>query len=130
MPSFLTQCPHCLTSFRVTDNQLEAADGLVRCGACLGIFSAAANRITLKQTPDEIAADENETPRDVADDTEEDTFAGELADEADEAATEVEEVLAVEFVLPGEFEAEPAMAEEDAPEPDTAPEPEHAILDA
>ena len=56
MPSFLTQCPHCLTSFRVTDSQLEAADGLVRCGACLGIFSAAANRITLKQTPEEAVA--------------------------------------------------------------------------
>src|SRR5688572_13135318 len=56
MPSFLTQCPHCLTSFRVTDAQLEAAEGLVRCGACLGIFSAAANRITLKQSPEDAAA--------------------------------------------------------------------------
>ncbi len=51
MASFLTQCPHCLTSFRVTETQLEAADGMVRCGACLGIFSATTNHITLKQPP-------------------------------------------------------------------------------
>lgn len=56
MSSFLTQCPHCLTSFRVTDRQLDAAEGRVRCGACLGIFSAEANRIIVKPTPDEIAA--------------------------------------------------------------------------
>lgn len=60
MPSFLTQCPHCLTSFRVTVAQLEAAEGLVRCGACLGIFSADANRITLKQTPGEAAQAQDE----------------------------------------------------------------------
>jgi predicted Zn finger-like uncharacterized protein len=58
MPSFLTQCPHCLTSFRVTGKQLDAAEGLVRCGACLGIFSAEANRITVKPTPEEAAAAE------------------------------------------------------------------------
>ncbi len=67
MPSFLTQCPHCLTPFRVTETQLEAADGLVRCGACLGIFSAAANRITLKQTPEEAAATGSQEPDDEMD---------------------------------------------------------------
>jgi predicted Zn finger-like uncharacterized protein len=49
MSSLLTQCPHCQTSFRVTAAQLEAAGGRVRCGSCLGIFSAPDNRITLKQ---------------------------------------------------------------------------------
>jgi predicted Zn finger-like uncharacterized protein len=49
MNSFLTRCPHCLTSFRVSGTQLDAAGGMVRCGACLGIFSATSNRITLKQ---------------------------------------------------------------------------------
>ena len=33
--SFITQCPHCLTSFRVNQAQLGAANGAVRCGACL-----------------------------------------------------------------------------------------------
>jgi predicted Zn finger-like uncharacterized protein len=39
--SFVTQCPHCRTSFRVSLMQLGAARGAVRCGACLHIFNAA-----------------------------------------------------------------------------------------
>ena len=38
--SFVTQCPHCHTSFRVSSSQLEAARGAVRCGACLHVFNA------------------------------------------------------------------------------------------
>lgn len=48
MSDQLTQCPHCQTSFRVTTGQLTAAGGLVRCGACLGLFSAAINAIRVK----------------------------------------------------------------------------------
>ncbi|VAW50637.1 hypothetical protein MNBD_GAMMA05-2565 [hydrothermal vent metagenome] len=36
-----TQCPHCDTKFRVTDNQLQAADGVVRCGVCSEVFNTA-----------------------------------------------------------------------------------------
>lgn len=39
--SFVTQCPHCRTSFRVSSAQLGAANGAVRCGACLHVFNAA-----------------------------------------------------------------------------------------
>lgn len=39
--SFVTQCPHCRTSFRVNLTQLGAAHGAVRCGACLHVFNAA-----------------------------------------------------------------------------------------
>ncbi|MBS7726060.1 zinc-ribbon domain-containing protein [Pseudomonas lalucatii] len=39
--SFVTQCPHCRTSFRVNQAQLGAAHGAVRCGACLHVFNAA-----------------------------------------------------------------------------------------
>ncbi|MDW3716370.1 MJ0042-type zinc finger domain-containing protein, partial [Pseudomonas sp. 2023EL-01195] len=39
--SFVTQCPHCQTSFRVSRAQLGAAQGAVRCGACLHVFNAA-----------------------------------------------------------------------------------------
>ncbi|WP_374439406.1 DUF3426 domain-containing protein [Pseudomonas panipatensis] len=38
--SFITQCPHCQTSFRVNQAQLGAANGAVRCGACLKVFNA------------------------------------------------------------------------------------------
>lgn len=39
--SFVTQCPHCRTSFRISRAQLGAAHGAVRCGACLHVFNAA-----------------------------------------------------------------------------------------
>lgn len=38
--SFITQCPHCHTSFRVNQAQLGAASGAVRCGSCLKVFNA------------------------------------------------------------------------------------------
>ena len=34
-----TQCPHCLTTFRVAHDQLKLRAGLVRCGACKQIFN-------------------------------------------------------------------------------------------
>ena len=43
MASFLTQCPHCQTSFSINDEQFRAANGLVRCGSCLKTFSATNN---------------------------------------------------------------------------------------
>ena len=39
--SFVTQCPHCQTSFRVSHTQLSVARGVVRCGNCLQVFNAA-----------------------------------------------------------------------------------------
>jgi predicted Zn finger-like uncharacterized protein len=35
----ITQCPTCRTRFRVTELQLKAAAGRVRCGACLSVFA-------------------------------------------------------------------------------------------
>ena len=37
--SFVTQCPHCQTRFRVTRAQLGMARGAVRCGACLQVIA-------------------------------------------------------------------------------------------
>ncbi len=58
MTSFVTQCPHCRTSFRVSSAQLAAARGVVRCGACMELFNA------LQQLSDEdkLRAREVETP--------------------------------------------------------------------
>ncbi|MBI4807460.1 MAG: DUF3426 domain-containing protein [Nitrosomonadales bacterium] len=36
----ITRCPECGTRFKVTDAQLDAHDGLVRCGHCHDIFDA------------------------------------------------------------------------------------------
>ena len=38
-----TQCPNCETTFQVTADQLKAANGDVRCGQCLTVFSALDN---------------------------------------------------------------------------------------
>ncbi len=36
----VTECPYCKTAFLVALNQLNQANGKVRCGSCLGIFHA------------------------------------------------------------------------------------------
>lgn len=36
----VTQCPYCQTRFRLSQQQLAAAAGSVRCGACLKVFNA------------------------------------------------------------------------------------------
>ena len=60
--SFVTQCPHCHTSFRISRAQLGAAHGAVRCGACMRVFNAAQqllvdqNRAAKPVTPPPAAA--------------------------------------------------------------------------
>jgi predicted Zn finger-like uncharacterized protein len=41
----VTQCPHCRAKFRVRDEHVRAHSGLVRCGACRGIFDARLNLV-------------------------------------------------------------------------------------
>lgn len=60
MSALLTQCPHCNTSFRVTEAQQQAAGGLVRCGSCLAVFSAIDNEIRIKPPVQERALDDIE----------------------------------------------------------------------
>lgn len=45
---FIAQCPECRTAFRISQGQLRAAEGLVRCGACLQVFSAQDHRVLLQ----------------------------------------------------------------------------------
>jgi predicted Zn finger-like uncharacterized protein len=44
-----TQCPECETYFRVTEDDLEAAEGQVRCSRCEAIFDARARLLTPAQ---------------------------------------------------------------------------------
>ena len=53
--SFVTQCPHCRTSFRVNRAQLGAAHGAVRCGACLHVFNAAQQLLAQRQNSPAVA---------------------------------------------------------------------------
>ncbi|QJD58960.1 DUF3426 domain-containing protein [Pseudomonas sp. gcc21] len=40
--TLVTQCPNCQTRFRLSEEQLSAAAGNVRCGACLKVYNALA----------------------------------------------------------------------------------------
>ncbi|MGB0449364.1 MAG: zinc-ribbon and DUF3426 domain-containing protein [Porticoccaceae bacterium] len=43
--TIVTRCPTCETAFRVTPEQLEAANGMVRCGNCIGVFNAPEHQV-------------------------------------------------------------------------------------
>ena len=58
--SFVTQCPHCQTRFRVSHGQLNVARGVVRCGSCLQVFNAV--RQLMEQRAGEATAPEPELP--------------------------------------------------------------------
>ncbi len=49
--STITQCPSCLTTFRVTPQQLQAHHGMVRCGRCSAVFDGFKSLGTL---PDDV----------------------------------------------------------------------------
>lgn len=64
-----TQCPACLTTFKVTPAQLEARGGMVRCGICSAIFHAEQRLLQVPsgakpaKTAEEIAAAKNDKRR-------------------------------------------------------------------
>ncbi len=57
-----TECPHCHTIFNVSQQQLELADGMVRCGMCQQVFNALVQPDLFNDNeapPDDNAADSN-----------------------------------------------------------------------
>lgn len=46
---YITQCPQCDTSFKVSLTQMNKAQGLVRCGECMHVFSADQHLVSEKQ---------------------------------------------------------------------------------
>ncbi|WP_043320196.1 DUF3426 domain-containing protein [Microbulbifer sp. HZ11] len=51
MSQLVTRCPHCSTSFHVSEQQLRAARGAVRCGSCLQVFRADENIVFNERDP-------------------------------------------------------------------------------
>lgn len=94
-----TKCPNCETVFRLTDKQLSAADGKVRCGLCLHIFSA--NSVDEEPTPPRQDSIYDETY------TDDDYAYSDIADLSDEADTgDSQEILFDDTdnnVIPDEF---------------------------
>lgn len=64
-----TQCPACLTTFKVTPAQLEARGGMVRCGICSAVFHAEQRLLQVQpetkpaKTAQETAAAKNDKRR-------------------------------------------------------------------
>ena len=54
MTEIITRCPGCSVSFRASPDQLQAANGHVRCGSCLLIFDAHTHKIA-----DELLGDDD-----------------------------------------------------------------------
>lgn len=48
-----TQCPACLTTFKVTPAQLEVHGGMVRCGICSAVFHAEQRLLQVKSRTDD-----------------------------------------------------------------------------
>ncbi len=46
MQDIVTRCPECRIAFRATQIQLQAANGLVRCGACLHVFNGRDHKLS------------------------------------------------------------------------------------
>lgn len=57
-----TQCPACLTTFKVTPAQLAARGGVVRCGICSSVFHAEQRRLQVPPAPRAAAAEPGDTP--------------------------------------------------------------------
>jgi predicted Zn finger-like uncharacterized protein len=60
--SFVTQCPHCQTRFRVTHHQLGVARGVVRCGACMQMFNAAKQLLEAHRAQSEAVEQPGQAP--------------------------------------------------------------------
>lgn len=65
------ECPHCQTVFKLTDEQLQAADGMVRCGICHEVFNALIKHETqadlTRQSPEQTTAAEEPTQAGIQD---------------------------------------------------------------
>lgn len=57
-----TRCPHCLTTFRVANDQLKLHAGLVRCGSCRQTFNGIENLLAPTETAPPAAPAAPEAP--------------------------------------------------------------------
>lgn len=57
MALIVTQCPSCESTFNISGRLLQAAGGLVRCGACLTVFAAAENQVERTDAADSTPED-------------------------------------------------------------------------
>jgi predicted Zn finger-like uncharacterized protein len=60
MSQLVAQCTFCQTTFKVSDTQMQAVSGVVRCGDCMEVFLASQHLVILKERPAPVAMEEDE----------------------------------------------------------------------
>jgi len=124
MTAYVSRCPNCDTSFKVTDAQLDAADGAVRCGACLQVFIAS-DYFVEAPIPD-LFAENSQTVSAAVREDEDPTNAGELATPEAADAAEFAGMAVASSELQGEIDQEPeAFTYNPAPNDHQSVQPEH-----
>jgi len=91
MSATTTQCPTCNTRFKVSDEQLETHQGMVRCGRCHAVFNAT-----------EFLQDDSPSPQlnlPIALEEAPQTTAAELVDELDTAPAPEEDLKELDYSL-------------------------------
>jgi predicted Zn finger-like uncharacterized protein len=81
-----TECPHCHTVFSIGEEQLNQADGQVRCGHCLAVFTAENPYQNEKYS--------------LHDDLIEDQLTDELFDQAEEETTNIDDIILPDVIPP------------------------------
>jgi predicted Zn finger-like uncharacterized protein len=123
--SDITLCPQCATRFKVSEEQLEAHDGMVRCGRCQNVFNAREHLQEEVPSPQlSLLIDEEHAP--VAADSGDDTVKLPIAEISDEHGTDdVPSVDTDEATAPDEAtrSAVEAAAEDESGQPDLTPIP-------
>ena len=61
MALYKTQCPHCFTNYVISDEQMRASDGMVRCGRCRETFRADVERQSVEKQRGEKQKEERQT---------------------------------------------------------------------
>lgn len=128
----VTRCPNCSTAFRVTDEQLAAFQGKVRCGRCALVFNAL--DALIPQTPPapqaapEIPADP-ELPHTTTEDETHDWAPPSVAELYSQTQADIDAVAPTETDMPEPVEPFSALDENEAPDAlmqtdETAPTPE------
>ncbi|HEX5363839.1 MAG TPA: DUF3426 domain-containing protein [Gallionella sp.] len=123
-----TLCPHCDTRFRIAGTQLEAHQGMVRCGSCMQAFDARPGFIPDQPDPqlelpileDQVTATAEPTVAQVVQAPESpvsESPALELVEETPQAVTEIE-FASDEAVEPVAIDAAPVSSDEAPVEPE------------
>ncbi|WP_439133266.1 DUF3426 domain-containing protein [Pseudomaricurvus sp.] len=102
MADRVTCCPHCSTSFRITDAQLQTAKGAVRCGSCLQIFRAKEHLLPLPEEQNTPSNEPSETAANPASEPESQPEKSEnepVAHEEPESVSETEPASAKESIF-------------------------------